>query len=156
MLRYSFFQPKRLIPILLATCAGMALFACNRHHHGHWGKTCAEPDQRAQKAGRHLARKLDLNDNQRQEVENLVKGTLLDACELAPARADLGRTLVGDLRAEKADPVALEGKLLRMEQGLDTLKGRMLERYAKLHQVLTPEQRRKMADFLEKHLPESK
>jgi Spy/CpxP family protein refolding chaperone len=155
-MRFSFFRSKRWIPIVLATTAGMALSSCHRHHHGHWGKTCSEPDQRAQKAGRHLARKLDLTENQRHEVEALVKGALIDACELAPARTDLGRALVGDLRADKADPAALESKLVRMEQGIDTLKGKMLERYTKLHQVLNPEQRRKMADLLEKHLPESK
>jgi|GEM_PF-4120579 len=147
------FRFRRLFPFFLVAAAGAAFVGCHRHSHGAFSKACKDPDgqdQKAEKASKHIARKLDLTQEQRLAVRGVVKDAMQDICQGMPPHEELKSRIISDLRADQADTAAIGATMGQALERLGKLKGDMLEHYAVLHETLTPEQRMRLASLLEK------
>lgn len=145
------FRFRRILPLAFAVSAGALLMACHRHH-GPWHEACSDTSAMADKAAKHLSRKLDLTSSQVGEVQKIFRSTFEDGCKIAPEKKALHSALIADLRSNQADTAALALKLGEMQNRLEAMKSTLLSGYAKLHSVLTPEQRQKMAEIMEKRM----
>jgi Spy/CpxP family protein refolding chaperone len=148
------FRLRRALPFFLAAAAATAFVGCHRHHGPSFKQACADPDAKVEKATKHIASKLDLSDTQKNEVKELVRATLEDVCQMKPEHTEMHRLLIADLRAGQADTAAIAAQMEKVKSRFDTLKANMVLRYAKLHATLTPEQRGKLANLIEKHMGE--
>ncbi len=147
------FRLRRALPLFFAVSVASLLMACHRHHPS-WKEACADTSSKAEKAAKHFTRKLDLTSAQAEEVKKIFHSILADACQSAPERKALGHALIADLRSNQADSAGLALKLNDMQAQFETMKSSLLSGYAKLHSVLTIEQRQKLAEALEKRMAE--
>lgn len=118
---------------------------------GHWGSVPLDPamvEDRADRMVRHLSIELDANNEQQEKLRVIVRGMLKDvlpARERAFAARNQAREL---LTATTIDRTALE-KLRADQIALaDSVSKRITQAIGDAGEVLSPEQRRKLADRL--------
>ncbi len=118
---------------------------------GHWGSVPLDPamvEDRADRMVRHLSIELDANNEQQEKLRVIVRGMLKDvlpARERAFAARGQAREL---LTATTIDRTALE-KLRADQIALaDSVSKRITQAIGDAAEVLSPEQRRKLADRL--------
>lgn len=116
---------------------------------GHWGSVPLDPAQiedRADRMVRHLSIELDANNEQQEKLRGIMRGMLKDVLP-ARERADAARRQARDLlTATTIDRAAME-KLRADQIALaDTVSKRITQALGDAAEVLSPEQRRKLAD----------
>jgi protein CpxP len=99
----------------------------------------------------HVMKDLNATPEQRDEVTGIVNGALTDLNGFGIKPWETRDKFIELLRADTVDPAALEA--LRAEQvgRVDTASKRMVQAMTEAAQVLTPEQRRQLADRWEHH-----
>jgi len=137
--------------LLLALAAGfVGGYASKSFGHGQGGLTSeamdpARVDEAAERLVKHIAVEIDATPEQKDKLAEIVKGAARD---LAPLRGNLHRVrqqAIDLVSAEKVDRAAIED--LRAEQLalMDATSKRLTQALADAADVLTVEQRRKLA-----------
>jgi periplasmic protein CpxP/Spy len=100
-----------------------------------------------------MLNRVDASKEQRDKVSGIVKGAFGDLTALGINPWDAREKAIALLRADTVDPAAFEA--LRAEQisTADTASKRVVQALTEAAQVLTPEQRRELADRWERHGP---
>jgi Spy/CpxP family protein refolding chaperone len=153
--------------VLAATAGGIATAAVSQGFGGHWhgpgmmggpfmgpmGRGFgafdpAQAEEHATRMVRHLAIEVDATKEQEEKLVAIARQLVKDA---APLREKLvsSRTVWRDLLvADKVDRAALEKQRADQMANADALTKRFLQAVSDTADVLTPEQRRKIADRL--------
>jgi protein CpxP len=123
---------------------------------GHWGSVPLDPamiEDRADRMVRHLAIELDANNDQQEKLRGIVRAMLKDVLP-ARDRAFAARRQARELlTATTIDRAAIE-KLRADQIALaDTVSKRVTQALGDAADVLSPEQRRKLADRFPPHGP---
>jgi LTXXQ motif family protein len=150
MFPFSRFRIGRALPLFALAGFGLTMMACHKHHSHRFCHSCEDSDGLAQKAAKRFSRHLDLNASQQREVQALFQSTFEDACKLKPQHDSIKSAFLQDLKSDMSQP---ENLIARLDQGraaMDTMKQLLLESYSRLHGILTPEQRKKLAEMIEK------
>jgi protein CpxP len=110
--------------------------------------TPAQIDEHIDRATKHLAIELDATEEQRTKIANIAKATVADLRPLREKAMDARPQAISLLTAPTIDRTAIER--LRAEQiGLaETASKRIAQALADAAEVLTPEQRRKVSDWM--------
>lgn len=145
------FQFRRTLPLMALAGISLGMMACHKHERHAFCHSCEKPNSMAEKAFKHFSRQLDLNASQKIEVESLFKSTFEDACKLKSHHDNLIAAFLKDLRSDSEQHEDFTGAMNQSVTAMDTLKTLLLERYARLHAILTPDQRKKLANLIEKH-----
>jgi Spy/CpxP family protein refolding chaperone len=116
-----------------------------------WGFDPARAEERADRAVRHLAIEIDATTEQQEKLRAIVRsavGELLPLRETSHAARQRARQL---LTQPTVDRAAIEA--LRAEQiaKIDAASKRLVQAIGDAAEVLTPEQRRKIADHIQEH-----
>jgi len=162
---YTFFQMLIPIPkeevamkgIILAGAAGlilaggMLLAGCNGHRHGMFG--CGADASHAKKAAwmaDKISRELGLTAEQKGKL-NAIKDELLQKhSETKPAREALHAELKTQFLAETLDPEKLSQTLAGRQAQHEAMRGFFIAKLAEFHAMLTPDQRAKAVEKLER------
>ena len=135
----------RVFPLLLILGAGSVLFAGCRH----CGR--GDPRQRADKLVDKLQGKLDLTPDQTVQVRKLAHEIADTLGAFRGMHEGLHGDFLAQLRAATVDTAALNDTLSRREARFHETRLFLVGKFAEFHALLTPAQREKLADYLEKH-----
>jgi len=143
---------------LAATLVGsLATHALSQHRFGHWhgpgfmsgAIDPADAEERIDKAARHLAIEIDATPEQQERLRTIAKAAVKD---LLPMRekAHAARQRARDLLTQQSvDRAAIEAFRAEQMQLAETASRRIAQAIGDAAEVLSPEQRRKIADYLQ-------
>lgn len=140
--------------ITLATLAGgvaagfgWSAFARGRHDHGHHGPmSAAEMEERIDKMVKHLGIEIDATPEQQQKLSAIAKGAAKDLEPLRGQHREARREAIELLSAPNVDRAAIENLRAAKLQQADAASRRITQALADAAEVLTPEQRKKLAE----------
>jgi periplasmic protein CpxP/Spy len=136
-----------IFPLVLAAWAAVFLLAgCHRHPGG-------DPHKMADHIVKMMRDKLDLTVDQTTKVQALAN-EVADTLVARHKNHTGGKgqdELLKQLRSNTVDTAALDQEIVTREAKFQEMHGFMIQKFVELHDILTPEQRGKLADFLEKH-----
>jgi Spy/CpxP family protein refolding chaperone len=136
-----FKKSKILIPIaVLSIVGGMALHGCRSHRH------CGSPEKNAERIVKKISRELDLNDQQKQKLDNIKDDILVKRNEFKGTREQIFNQILNQVESNKVDQEALKNMLESNEAKMKDMHGFLIEKFAEFHSILTPDQRTKLAD----------
>ena len=136
----------RVLPMMLALGVGTVLFA-GCHGHGRHG---GDPHKKADKIVDKMKNKLELNQDQEVKARKIAHEVADRAAEFRAMRKEVRQEALLQLRAAAVDEGALNQNLENQEAKFKELRTFMIQKFAEFHAVLTPEQREKLAAYLEK------
>ena len=131
----------------IAAGVGFKAFARGRRH---GPIDAADLDKHLDRMLKHLYVEIDATEAQKQALEPIVKQAAKD---LLPMRESLHagrREAIALLSQERIDPAALEALRAKQAQAMDQISRRMTLSLADAAEVLTPEQRAKLAERMDK------
>ncbi len=144
------FRMTKPFSFLVALGAGVLLSACC-HDRGHM-----DPHKRADKIVSQMKKGLDLTDDQTAKIHQLAY-EITDSMQ-AHMRGRMENEhgeFLAQLRAPTVDTAALSHDMQAhesdMQMNMQARQAFMIAKFVELHDILTPEQREKLAAFLEKH-----
>ncbi len=110
------------------------------------------PEERAEWMAKRITKELDLNDAQKQ-VLNKIKDEIVARMKAEKSdRALQFKEMTGLLRADTIDKTKLAALRKSHEAQRESMEALFVEKALELHKVLTPEQRNKAADLIEKYM----
>lgn len=136
---------KRALIVVAALVSVAAVTNCRPWKH-------RSPEERGEWMAKRITKELDLNDSQKQ-VLNKIKDEIV--ARMKAEKSDRGlqfKEMTGLLRADTIDNAKLTALRKRHQAQRESMEALFVEKALELHKVLTPEQRNKAADLMEKHM----
>lgn len=137
--------------IIALVIAGFAI--SSSRHHGHHGghryndaMTVSQIEEGADKFAERLAKRVDASDEQTEKLKQIAQAASKDIAPVRTQMKDTREQLVKLLEAPTVDRVALEQLRSTQIQQMDEVSKRMAQSLADASDVLTPEQRAKLAE----------
>lgn len=135
----------RVLLVLVALSAVAGVTNCRPWKH-------KSPEERAEWMAKRIAKELDLNDSQKQVLNKIKEDVVAKHKADKANHAANFKELTALIRSEKIDNAKLAELRKRHQQHRESMEAMFVEKALELHKVLTPEQRNKAADLLEKHM----
>jgi periplasmic protein CpxP/Spy len=139
---------KKLIPIaVIAVLAitGALVFGCGPHRF-----FCAPPEKKAEYIVKKLTRDLDLTKDQVVKV-NKIKEEILERTKvLRNDRDAVHRDVVAMVKSDKLERNTVNNFISKREDKILALKPFIVDKLVEFHDILTPQQRIKLAEKMEK------
>ena len=133
---------KVIIPVLLLA---QVLVACG------WARWHRAPlEKKAEWIAEKVADKLDLTDDQKTKLNSIRDEIVAKLKESRPSHMKMGEEMIAQVRSEKIDTEAIKAKMDEMDKKRDETRNFVIDKVAEFHAILTPEQRTKAAELLEK------
>ncbi len=107
------------------------------------------PEQRADRMMGEIAAKLDLNDRQKEKINEIKQEFLARVPAMQQTRQETFDQMITLMRSPSIDKNRLNQLAARNRASADDLISFIFAKYAEFHDVLTPEQREKAADQME-------
>ncbi len=137
----------RFFPLSVAFGAGALLFSGCHRNCGREG----DPQKQADKIVDRMKRKLDLNSEQEAKIRVLAHEVADSLATLRGLHQGLHAEILKQLRSPAVDTAALGHDVSDREARFHALRPFLVRKFSELHALLTPQQREKLAAFLEKH-----
>ena len=128
--------------VLLTALLVLIVAGCCRH------KT---PEQRAERAVQHLVTTLKLDADQTAKLEKMKEEFLARRPEMVKMREETLHDIEEMMRSPQLDQAKLNARTEKMQAHTNDLIRFVSAKFAELHDMLTPEQRIKLAEEMEKH-----
>lgn len=109
------------------------------------------PEDRASYATKYLSRKLELNETQKAEMEELAKQAVEDFKSMKPDRKELANEVGRQILADKADVTQIKKLMASQQVKRQTLTDKWLTKIVDFHATLNPEQKQEAAKLLKKY-----
>lgn len=107
------------------------------------------PNGKAEFMVDYIAETLDLNDQQRAQLEDIKAEFLAKAGEMHAQREAMRTELMAELRKEEIDQQRLKALIAQKREQMAELMDLAVVRLAEFHRTLTPEQKEKLVAKLE-------
>ena len=146
--RRGFFRRAGLFALAGAALAG---FGAKAYAHGGWRRGEPLSDAQIDRMLRHLYVEIDATEDQKQRLAPIVKDAVKD---LAPLREKFHATRAQAIELftqDRIDPVAIESLRTEKLRLADEASRRFSRALAEAAEVLTPEQRKTLAQRFERH-----
>ena len=132
-----------LIALVIAAC--ILFVGCSHRKFGHHYFTKFH-DKKGDWIVKKISKELNLNENQKNELNRIKDEITAKHQEMKSTKKDMFNTVLVQIKAENIDKEKLnqlfEDKHLHMEK----LKPFIIEKFTEFHDILTPEQRTKLAE----------
>jgi len=136
MLRKSY-----VIMIVMAALAALVLTGCYR-----------SPEQRAEYMVKRMSSELALNDTQKAQLEKIKDEFLARRPEMANMRAETVKEANELMRSPEIDKARLDALVEKSQKGANDMILFISAKFTEIHDMLTPEQREKLAKHMEEHM----
>ncbi len=136
-------RSKYIILIIVSLAALLALIVAGCYH-----KT---PEQRAEGVVKHLVATLNLNADQTAKLEKMKDEFLAKRSDMAKMRAETMNDVKEMMLSPQLDQAKLNARTEKIQAQASDLIRFASAKFAELHDMLTPEQRKKLVEELEKH-----
>jgi Spy/CpxP family protein refolding chaperone len=135
-------KAKIVMAVLAVMLGAMALVlpGCMRH----------DPGKRAECAVSRISSKLDLSKEQEKVLVGIKDELMAKRGEFKPVRTALFDEIVRQTRSDKVDAGEINKRLDALEAKIREMRPILVSRFAEFHATLTPEQRAKLANEMEK------
>jgi Spy/CpxP family protein refolding chaperone len=110
------------------------------------------PEQRAEHIVNKIAKELKLNDAQKAKLEKIKDEFLARRPEMIKAREETLRTANELMRSDVIDKAKLDALVEKNKADADGMITFIAAKFTEIHDMLTPEQRRKLVDHMEKYM----
>ena len=130
-----------LIAVLLTALLVLAVTGC-------YHKT---PEQRAERVVQKMAKTLKLDDAQREKLEKMKENFLAKRSDMVKMRQETMDDLNEIMMSPQLDQARLNARTEKIQAHTNDLIRFISTEFAELHDMLTPEQRRKLVEEIEKH-----
>jgi len=137
-----------IILVLSLLVGGSVLYA---HMGPTWGSWLGNPQERAEMLSAYLTRKLDLNATQQQELDAITQKLLAMGRAFHESRTKDRQEVLSILRADTLDMERLRLLQSRHKETLDGFISDLGDRLVEFVEILTPEQRQRLATLIENH-----
>jgi len=146
---------KFVIPLVALGAASLFFFGGCRHHEGGFHGSCGHDPQRLEEVAReHLDEaldELDATDDQRAQVTALADRLLPQIRELVGEHRRVHEELRTAWSQETLDPAPLHALVDSRSEAFTRFAHEVVDAAAELHEVLTPEQRARLAERWERN-----
>ncbi len=105
----------------------------------------ASPEKRAEWVVKRLSSELDLNENQKKEVNRIKDEILAKRKDFKVDHQQMYETVLSQVKGESVDEARLNQLFQDKETQFKEMRGFMISKFAEFHKVLTPVQREKLA-----------
>lgn len=141
------FRRITLATLVGGVAAGFGWKALAQGRHGHHGPmTPAQMDERIDKMVKHLGIEIDATPEQQQKLAAIAKGAAKDLAPMRAEAVETRRQAIELLSSPDVDRAALEKLRVSKLQHADAASRRITQALADAAEVLTPEQRKKLAE----------
>jgi Spy/CpxP family protein refolding chaperone len=130
-----------LIVALMTALLMLAVTGCHR-------KT---PEQRADYVVRHLTKTLELDAGQRAKLETMKENYLAKRSEMMKMRQESLDDLHEMMLGHQLDQARLNARTEKIQAQMSDLVRFISTEFTEIHDMLTPEQRSKLVDMMDKH-----
>ena len=127
---------------VLAALLVLGLSGCIRLHP-------PTPQERADRVVDHIVTKLDLDPNQKLQLQEIAQEVLAKGAELRAHRDEDFAELIDLLKSDSIDPTRFKVDVAMQQARAQDLVAFIAEKLRQFHDLLTPEQRAKAAQMLE-------
>lgn len=134
-----------VLTLLLATLLTIIVTAC--YHR--------TPEQRAEHVVRHLVSTLGLNAEQTAKLEKIKEDFLARRPDMAKMRVESMNDIMDLLKSPQIDRTKLDARIEKIQAHANDMIQFVSAKFVELHDLLTPEQRSKLAAEMEKHAREA-
>jgi len=132
---------KRTVTLLLTFAAIVLLFAA-----------CARtPEEKTERMVKHIAHELDLNDNQKAQLNKIKDEFLARRPEMVKNRDAGFAEGVALMKSDRVDEAKLAALREKALAGTNDMVGFLFAKFTEFHDLLTPEQRAKAAEMMTKY-----
>ena len=155
-----FFRRATIAAVLTSVAATFGVAAAWAHSGGHGGgfhrgfmggsKDPAKADARIERMVKHFAVEVDATPDQQAKLTQIAKAAAKDLRPLREKVRNARRQGMQLLSAPTIDRAAIERLRAEQIQGADALSKRMAQAFADAAEVLTPDQRKKVAERMQK------
>ncbi len=131
-----------VIPLIgLAAIAALVMTGCHR----------ATPEQRAERVVQHLVSTLNLDNLQTEKLQKMKAEFLAQRPDMRKMHAETLADLKEMMLSPQVDEARLNSRREKVQAQADDMIRFVFARFTELHDLLTPEQRGKLAAEMEKH-----
>ena len=130
---------------LAGLAGGVSLFGGRAFAHGRWGGNY-DVNERIERMVKHLAVEVDATPEQQQKLSAIAKGAANDLAPLRGQAMETRKQAMELLSAPNIDRAAIEKLRVSKLQRADAASKRITQAFADAAEVLTPEQRKKLAE----------
>jgi len=134
--------------LILLLGGGSVLHA---HFGPQWGHGYVNPEKHAARICEHLTKQLDLDESQQQELETMAQDLLEKGSSLHQLRATGRQEVLSILRADSLDRQQVERLVAQHREEIDELISAVGSRLTDFVEMLSPEQRERLAKAIEDH-----
>ena len=155
-----FFRRATIAAVLTSVAATFGVAAAWAHSGGHGGgfhrgflggsKDPAKADARIERMVKHFAVEVDATPDQQARLTQIAKAAAKDLRPLREKVRNARRQGMELLSAPSIDRAAIERLRAEQIQGADAVSKRMAQAFADAAEVLTPDQRKKVAERMQK------
>ncbi len=141
------FQARHILLPAFALILGTSLVSAqpgNDHH----GMGMMDPQKMADRMTEKLAKELSLNADQKTKLHQIFAEGMGQMKDMHPG--EMHQEFMKQMRSGSVDTAALNKDFAARQAKMREMYSMHLKHFAELHAVLTPEQRTKLADFMEK------
>src|SRR5208337_410898 len=140
-----------IVAVIAALATAGVIFGVNALRYQYkkryiWG----EPEKRAEYIVNKLTRKLDLTKDQQEKVNKIKDEILARTKNIRNDRAALREELTSLIKSEKLTKDMVDKFIDKRKSKMDEIRPFFVEKFIEFHNILTPEQRAKLADKLER------
>lgn len=131
-----------LITVLLTVLLTLIVSGCWR---------CKTPEQRAEHAVQHLVTTLKLDEAQTAKLEKMKEEFLARRTDMVKAREESFKDVKEMMLSPQLDQARLNARTEKIQAHADDMIRFVSAKFTELHDMLTPEQRSKLVEEMEKH-----
>ena len=143
----------KLIGAFMGVLIGaLILLSLNCRYFYGCGRGCHNPEKKAEYFSKRIKSKLDLDEKQAKLVDQFKKEYLTKKKAFHAEHAEDHGSFSKEIRKEKPDANVIRSIMGQKAKHRADMREFMLTRLMSLHSVLRPEQRGKLADFIEKKM----
>ena len=141
---------KHLIPVSIFGILFLGTILFSNCHHRPYGFFHGSHQKKADWITKRIAKELKLNDQQKAKLDQIKNEVLAKHGDFKEIHNGMYEAFLTEVKSESANQDKLNQLFLDREAKMKEMRSFMIEKFAEFHEILTPGQRAKLAEKMEK------
>ncbi len=138
-----------IVVVVLVLLVIVKLFSgCS--HRSHFCKAHSSHEKKANWMMKKIAKELKLNEQQKVELERIKDEIMAKKAEFKVNHQEIKNAVLSQVKSDSIDQAALNGLFGDKELEFKEMRAFLVDKFAEFHSILTPEQRLKLAEKMER------